>query len=201
MKRLLLAGKPAAVLLVIFLFVRCGEELEGDFYISDEARKYQTDTTLTSLRFIDNYGISEEFRMDQHLWYTTHHYFSEWGIDGKARGETFGVAYTSTLNRFFFMYVLRASVGYTNLEIEWNQKDLLVYNMLTNKVENGVEAEVSFIDSLFVRGIKYDDVIVVDYSKKIAEIDSNTPVKTYISGQKGLIRIERKDDVVLERVK
>jgi hypothetical protein len=69
--------------------------------------------------------------MDRNIWYTIHHYFSEWGTDGKASGETFGVAY---------------------------------------------------------------------YSDNKNAIDMNTPVKTYISGEKGLIKFIRKDNIIFERV-
>jgi hypothetical protein len=177
----------------------CGGDIEGTFYISDEARKYQIDTTITTMKFVDNFGISEAFVIDQNTWYTTHHYFNEWGIDGDAWGETFGVAYNSTVNGFFFMFVLRADVENTDLVIEWNQKDRLVYNFGTRSVEYGVEANIKFHDTLTVREIIYQDVIEVDYTEKINEIDNDTPVRTYISGNKGLIRFERKDNIILER--
>jgi hypothetical protein len=200
MKHIQLIIKLISIFALLLLLNSCGEDLEGTFYISDEARKYQIDTTITSMRFVDNYGISEEFHTDQNIWYTTHHYFSEWGTNGEARGETFGVAYNSTVNGFFFMFVLRADVENTDLEIEWNQRDGLVYNFDTKTVESGVKANIKFYDTLTVRGIKYKDIMEVDYTARINEIDNDTPVKTYISGNKGLIRFERKDKVLLERI-
>lgn len=98
------------------------------------------------------------------------------------------------------MFVLRANVENTDLEIEWNQKDRLVYNFGTKDIENGVEANIKFYDTLTVRGIKYQDIIEVDYTDKINEINDDTPVKTYISGNKGLIKLVRKDKIVLERI-
>lgn len=192
--------KLISVFILLILLNSCGGDLEGTFYISDEARKYQIDSTITTMKFVDNYGISEEFYIDQNIWYTTHHYFSEWGTDGEAWGETFGVAYNSSVNGFFFMFVLRADVENTDLEIEWNQRDRLVYNFSTRTVESGVDANIIFYDTLTVRGIKYKDIIEVDYSAKINEIDNDTPVKTYISGNEGLIRFERKDKITLERI-
>lgn len=182
------------------MFNNCGGDLKGTFYISDEARKYQIDTTITSIKFIDNYGISEEFYLDQNVWYASHHYFSEWGSDGEAWGETYGVAYNSSVNRFFFMFVLRADVENTDIELEWNQKDRLVYNFSTKNVESDVKATVHFYDTLSVRGIKYYNIIEIDYTETINEIDKDTPVKTYISGNKGLIKIQRKDNINLERI-
>jgi hypothetical protein len=200
MKHIQLTIKLISVFILPILLNSCGGDLEGTFYISDEARKYQIDTTITKMQFVDNFGISEEFYIDQNIWYITHHYYSEWGTDGEAWGETFGVAYNSTVNGFFFMFVLRADVENTDLEIEWNQRDRLVYNFGTKAIESGVNANIKFYDTLTVRGIKYQDIIEIDYTEKINEIDNDTPVKTYISGNKGLIKFERKDKIILERI-
>lgn len=200
MKRIQLTIKLLVLLLHLITLHGCGEKIEGTFYISEEAQRYQIDTTIYSFKMVDNYGITEEFYMDKHIWYTTHHYFSEWGVDGTAFGETFGVAYFSVLNDFFFMYVLRADVESTDLEIEWNQRDRFVYNFGTKKVTYGVAPLISFYDSLVIRNIIYRRIIEVDYTSKLSKIDYNTPVKTYISGDKGLVKFIRKDNVVFERV-
>lgn len=189
-----------AALVLLMVCSSCVETLKGTFYLSDEARAYQIDTTITSIKLIDNFGISEEFYLDNSVWYSTHNYFHEWGTDGEAWGETYGVAYSSTVNGFFFMFVLRADVENTDLEIEWNQKDRLVYNFGTKMVESGIIAKIRFHDSLTVRNISYRNVIEVDYSDNINAIDIHTPVKTFISGNKGLIKMERKDNIILERI-
>ncbi len=200
MKHIRVTINTITICIVLVLFNNCGGDIEGTFYISDEARKYQIDTTIISIKLIDNYGISEEFYLDQNIWYTTHHYFSEWGSDGDAWGEAYGVAYNSSVNGFFFMFALRADVDNTDLEIEWNQRDRLVYNFKTQTIESEVVAKINFYDTLTVRGIKYQNIIEVDYTDKINEIDDDTPVRTYISGDKGLIKIERKDGILLERI-
>jgi len=171
----------------------------GLFYISDEARKYQADTTVISFKMADNFGITEEFYMDNY-WYTPHHYFTEWGNGGDAYGETYGIAYRSVLNDYFFMLVLRAGVGYTDLEVEWNQNAQMVYNFSTGKVTTGLIPEILFYDSLVVMDVVYNNIIEIDYTGKINDIDENTPVKTYISGDKGLIKFIRKDGVITERI-
>lgn len=51
-----------------------------------------------------------------------------------------------------------------------------------------------------VRGVKYQNIIEIDYTENANEIDKDTPVKTYISANKGLIKLERKDKIILERV-
>jgi hypothetical protein len=181
------------------MFNNCGKDIEGTFYFSDEARKYLIDTSITSIRFIDNFGISEEFYIDQKTWYKTHHYFDQWSDDGPAY-ETFGIAYHSTVNGFFFMFVLRADVESTDLEIEWNQIDKLVYNFESKTVDYGVKAKVNFIDTMTVRGVKYQNIIEIDYTENANEIDKDTPLKTYISANKGLIKFERKDKIILERI-
>lgn len=190
----------AIIPVITVVFSSCGDDIEGTFYISDAARKYQTDTNITSFTMVDNYGISDMFFLDQSVWYTTHNYFSEWGTDGKAWGETYGVAYYSSLNDFFFMFVLRADEDHTDLEVEWNQTDRMVYNLAKGKIESGTDADVKFYDSLAVRDIMYYDIIEIDYSDNINNIDDDTPVITYISGDKGLIKFTRKDDVCLERI-
>lgn len=188
-------------LLIIFILIsRCGGDIEGVFYIADEARKYQIDTTVYSFQMIDNNGITEEFYMDRNIWYSTHHYFSEWGTEGDASGETFGVAYFSSLNDYFFMFVLRAQVEYTDMEIEWNQRDRLVYNFKTQEITTDIKPKISFYDSISVRNISYGNIIEIDYSDQINNIDRNTPVKTYISGEKGLIKFILKDDIIFIRI-
>jgi hypothetical protein len=190
-----------AVLVSPFLLLGCwGDKIEGTFYFSDEARLYQIDTTICSFKMIDNNGITEQFYMDRNIWYTTHHYFMEWGVDGKAFGETFGVAYISVLNDFFFMYVLRADIKDTDLEIEWNQRDRFVYNFGTKKVTDGIAPKIKFYDNLIVKGVSYNRIIEVDYTGKENLIDLHTPVKTFISGEVGLIKFIRKDNVVFERI-
>lgn len=184
----------------LFILYDCNGGIEGTFYISDDAKKYEIDTTITSITFIDNYGISESFSLDNKNWFSIHHYFSEWGTDGDAFGETYGLFYTSTVNRFFFMYVLRADVDYTTLEIEWNQKIRTVINFNTKQVESGEYASISFSDSLIVNGIKYQNIIELDYSDNLDAINDITPVKTYISGNKGLIKFSLKNGVTFERI-
>ncbi|MBN1951639.1 MAG: hypothetical protein JW801_10575 [Bacteroidales bacterium] len=187
-------------LAVILNLAACGPDIEGTFYLSDEARKYMPDTTVTTIRMVDSHGISEEFYIDQHIWYTTHHYFDEWGTNGDAFGESFGIAYISTVNDYFFMYVLRAHVEYTEMTIEWNQKDMLTYNFSSEEIGNMPGAKISFNDSMRVRGTTYDHIIELDYSAIVDEIDESTPVKTYISGSRGLVKFVRQDGIVFERV-
>ncbi len=60
--------------------------------------------------------------------------------------------------------------------------------------------EILFYDSLTVKGVTYRNMIEIDYSGKINEIDDFTPVKTFISGEKGLVKFIRKDGITLERI-
>lgn len=183
----------------VLIFPSCGDDIEGTYKISGEALKYKTDTTVFSFQMIDSYGITEEFYMDTQIWYVTHNYFSEWGE--KAYYETFGIAYGSVVNNYFFMFVMRAQETSTELEVEWNQKDLMNYDFGTRMMEfepGGMK--ISFYDTLQVRGVTYHDIIEIDYSASRNEIDKNTPVKTWIAGKEGLIKFERKDGVVSERL-
>lgn len=199
MKLIRSINKLAVLLIILLFFGNCGKDIEGTFYLSNEARKYQIDTTITSIKMVDNYGISEEFSMDKYIWFATHHYFSEWGTNGDARGETYGVAYNSVVNRFMFMMVLRAHVENTELEIEWNQKDRFSYNFSTMQIEYGIKPEIKFYDTMTVRGVVYFNIIEVNYADKKDEIDDDTPLITYISGKNGLIKLVRKDGIILER--
>uniref|UniRef100_UPI0032169DAA hypothetical protein n=1 Tax=uncultured Draconibacterium sp. TaxID=1573823 RepID=UPI0032169DAA len=184
--------------IALVFFSSCGDKIKETFYLTDEAKRYQIDTTITSFNMVDNYGITEEFYVDESIWYTTHHYFSNYG--NGITDETFGIAYFSSLNDYSFMFVLRADIEDTDLEVEWNQKDRLVYNFGTQEVESEIMGEVSFYDTLTVKGVKYENIIEIDYSKVKNKIDTDTPVKTYISGDKGLIKFIRKDNITMERV-
>ena len=57
MKHIQLTIKLISVFILPILLNSCGGDLEGTFYISDEARKYQIDTTITKMQFVDNFGI------------------------------------------------------------------------------------------------------------------------------------------------
>lgn len=186
--------------LTLALFVRCGDKLEGHFHISEAARKYQIDTTITHFSIIDNNGITDEFVLDKKVWYATHHYYQEWGVDGKAWGETYGVAYESVVNNWHFMMVLRADVDHTDLEIEWNLTDRVTVNLASGSIESGHARALLFSDSMTVAGVTYYDIVELDYTGRESLIGNSTPVKTFISGKHGLVRMERKDGVVLNRV-
>jgi len=202
MKHIRLITSFLIIILLCLSLYNCERkcDIKGKFYISQNVRKYQIDTTISSFKMVDNYGITEEFYMDKNIWFKTHHYFNEWGSDCEAFGETFGVAYNSSLNDYFFMFVLRADVQDTDLEVEWNQRDRFDYNFGDKKVTYGVIPKILFYDSLVVRGKTYNDIIEIDYSNKINQIDDNTPVITYISGDKGLVKFIRKDNVIMERI-
>jgi hypothetical protein len=183
---------------IVFIFVGCGgEDLDGVYYISDEAVAYQFDT-LDSFKMIDNHGITEQFYVDDFIWYPTHHQFEQFnGIFL----ETFGIAYHSVLNDYFFFYLLRGEIDYTALRVEWNQKDVLIYNFDEHKITStGIIPTIQFYDSLLIGGLKYNDIIEIDYTGNMDYIDANTPVKTYISGEKGLIKFIRKDGIIYERI-
>ncbi len=198
MKRIQLIISALYLTGVVFLY-GCGDKLEGTFYLSPEAKKYMIDTTVTSFKMVDNNGITEEFFVDGSVWYTTHHYFDEWGVDGKASGETYAIAYNSSLNNFFFTFVLRAGIDYSELEMEWNRKDMVLYNFKTKTVVQEPKPKIGFFDTLTVKGIEYKNIIELDYSN-VNGTDDNTPLKTFISGEKGLIKIELKNNITLERI-
>ncbi|MFA6403330.1 MAG: hypothetical protein WCX31_17160 [Salinivirgaceae bacterium] len=202
MKRIL-SKIRTALLFSIFVstgfLLACIDEVEGTFYISDEALKYQIDTTITSFQMQDNFGITEGFYLDQNIWYATHHYFSQVG-NGATYIETFGVNYYSVLGNYSFMFVLRAQVEYTQMEIEWNQTDRISYNFNSKKVESGLKANISFFDSLSVRNHTYYRIIEVDFSTIANQIGPDTPLKIFISGNDGLIKFIRKEGIVVERI-
>ncbi|PCH73160.1 MAG: hypothetical protein COB98_10985 [Flavobacteriaceae bacterium] len=172
--------------------------MDKTFYLSDEAVKYQIDTTITSFKMRDNHGMTEDFYLNEGAWYKIHHSVSGYG--NGIYDESFGVAYSATLNNYFFMFVLRGNEEGSDLEVEWNQKDILRYNFGSKKNISGIPAKVSFYDTLRVQGVLYHKIIEIDYSKHRDKIDYNTPVKTYISGEKGLIKFEKRNNVIVERV-
>jgi hypothetical protein len=183
------------------MFASCGETIEGTFYLSEKAVKYQIDTTITSFTMIDDRGITENFYMDNRNWYATHHYFMEWGVDGNAFGEVFGVAYHSVVNNYFFSFALRADTDHTDMEIEWNQADLLTFDVNNEMLTYGPPAHIEFLDSLVIADTVYRDIIKIDFTGATGEIDQKTPLVTYLSGHTGLIKFERADGIVSKRLR
>jgi len=187
------------VFLSIILFTRCGGDIKGTFYISEEALKYQFDTTIASFQMQDNHGITDEFFKNGNF-YNTHRYFSEWGTKGEAYGETYGVAYNSVVNNFYFSFVLRADVDYTTVDVEWNFTDMLSFKFETKEVTYGTKPAIHFYDSILVKNKTYYNILEIDYTDKLDKIDDYTPVKTYIAGNVGLVKFILKQDIVFERI-
>jgi hypothetical protein len=183
---------------LLISLVSCGtDNPEGVYYFSDDARNYQFDT-VNSFQMIDNLGITEQFYVDNYTWYPRHYFFDQFG---GLYCETFGIAYHSVLNDFFFLYLLKAEMDFTGLRVEWNQKDAVIYNFDENKIiSTEIVPDVRFYDSLLVKDVIYSNIIEIDYTDNIGLIDENTPVKTYISGDKGLVKFIRKDGIIAERV-
>jgi hypothetical protein len=186
------------IIALILVLAGCGEDIPaGMFYLSDEARDYQFDT-VNSFKMIDNHGITEQFYALDYSFYTKHHFFAQFG---PALCETFGITYNSVLNDYYFSYMLRAETDYSGLRVDWNQKDWLTYNFDEDIITStGIMPAIKFYDTLLVGGYIYNHIIEVDYTGNEHDIDEDTPVKTYISGEKGLIKFTRKDGVIMERI-
>lgn len=167
------------------------------------------DTTMTSFQMRDNYGITDEFTLD------IYHYLNPWGTDGRASGEAFGVSYASVVNRFLLSFYLRAGIESSSLIIDWNNYDHFMYDFSTMEVyaseteisygdstviRSAVEPSVDFYNSLEVNGILYKNIIEINYSGEEDAIEDNTPVISYFSGGKGLVRFVLKNGVVFERI-
>lgn len=188
------------LLFILVYLSACGDKIKkGHYLISEDILKYKTDTTIESFTMIDIYGISDEFVMDK-TWYSPHSYFYKAG-----KGlyfESFGVAYKSVLNNYFFMFTLRASDNTTDIEVDWNYKDRIRLDYKENKLyyDFCCGADLKFYDSLQVRNFIYRDIIELDYSKSINSIEEKTPVRTWISGKYGLIKFETKNGIINERV-
>ncbi len=182
-------------LFVFSLIIGCTkDEPKGVFDLSKAAQKYKIDTTITSFKMVDNNGITEQFYLYGH-----NSYYQEPWDNGFF--EFYGVNYNSTLNNYYLDIDLRADDISSTLYVSWNYNDYLYYDFRYKETSGGSTAPVlKFYDSIQVRDIEYFDIIEVDYTDKIDKIDESTPVKTYISGKKGLIKLVRKDGNVLERI-
>ncbi len=181
------------------MFTSCGDDLEGTFLINDEASVFKTDTTIYSFQMIDSHGITDEF-YQSNIWYSTHNYMSGWGDE--AWYESYGTAYESALNNYFFMIVLRGDIDYSNMEIEWNQTDRINYRFGEQYLDLNGSAGLIILtyDTLTVNEILYHDIMEINLMGSADEIGANTPVKTWISGSTGLIMFERKDGIISKRV-
>lgn len=169
---------------------------EGTWYLSNEAERYIIDTSIVSFRMEDNYGMSEEFQqccnaMEQYRYFFT---------SGECAWEMYGITYSSSINNLLFEYRLLSDLNGTELEIWWNYRNILDYNIDAKKISEGFKPRVSFYDTLTVRNIVYENIIEIDYRKIIDELEPGTPQKIYISGKKGLIKLEFNNDIALERI-
>jgi hypothetical protein len=189
------------LLLVAAIFSQsCGDDLEGTYLINEQASVYKPDTTINSFKMIDSYGITDEF-YQSNIWYSTHRYLSEWGDE--AWYESYGIAYESALNNYFFMIVLRGDIDHTDLEIEWNQKDRINFEFGGDgnlSINGNPGIMILQYDTLTVNNVIYTDILEVNLNPSYSDIDKNTPVRTWISGNTGLIMFERKDGVISKRV-
>jgi hypothetical protein len=197
MKSILLTIKTTLLFVVSATICGCGCDSEKEMYQTAEiASKYQMNTRIESFKMVDSYGMTDKFYIGNYdnritLVYT--------GTLYSANYRTVGADYMSTLNGYFFTFTIAISDNVI-LNMGWNRRNGFEYDFITGKVSGNIVPVVSFYDSLTVKGVTYQDIIEVDYSNRISDIDNNTPVKTYISGAIGLIKFIRKDGVVAERI-
>lgn len=182
-------------LLLLFLIGSCTpDEPIGVFNLSQKAQKYKIDSTITSFQMIDYNGITEQFYRNNYISY----YHEPW--EG-GFFEIYSVEYKSVLNNYNFGIDLRADDISNSLHINWNYNNYLDYNFETAEIfGEPTKPSITFYNSTQVQNVTYYDIIEIDYTNNINEIDDKTPVKTYISGTKGLIKLIRKDGNILERV-
>lgn len=167
---------------------------EGTFSLSQEAQKYKIDTTITSFQMVDKNNITEEFYLDKHI-----SYFHEPWENGLF--EIYSTNYVSVINNYYFNIDLRADDIASTLSISWNYKSNLYYNFKTAEIYGEPKAPlIKLSDSIKIRNKMYYDIIEIDYTNEINKIKDEIPVKTYISGKKGLIKFIRKDGNILERI-
>lgn len=183
------------LLFICTLLLSCTkDEPEGTFSLSPEAQKYKIDTTITSFQMIDNNGITEEFYINN-----INAYYHEPWTNGLF--EIYNIDFSSAINNYNFIIELRADDISSTLKINWNYNDYLYYDFKTFEIYGEPTiATLKFYDSIQIKNTTYYDIIEIDYSNKINKIDSKTPIKTYISGKKGLIKLIRKDGNILERI-
>lgn len=183
------------IFFIPFFIVSCiHDEPQGVFDLSEDAQKYKVDSTITSFQMIDNNGIKEEFYVND--FYSYYHEPWENGFF-----EIYNIEYTSTLNNYSLRINLNADDISSSLTINWNHNNYSYYYFDTNEIfGDPVNPIIKFHNSIQVQNATYFNIIEIDYTNNIKKIDNKTPVKTYISGNKGLIKFIRKDGVFLERI-
>ncbi len=196
MKRILL---NKLIALSFFAFVAgsifsscCSNQIHGTFYIADEVRKYMPDTNILSFNMIDQNGITDGFYINEGAWYSTHLYMSEWGEANRCGdasfSESFGVAYSSSINSNFLIISMRAYPEGTELEMEWNQMDRAVYNFQTKEVTSEQKPKIKFIESMEINGKTYTNIVLFDYRNILTKISYGTPSQIFIAEKYGLIK-------------
>lgn len=184
------------LLIISFLFLLgcVKDEPIGIFNLSEEASKYKIDGEITSFKMIDNNGITDLFRQENFSLY--HHEPWEGGFF-----ESYDIAYRSIINNYYFNLRLNADDYSSTMSFTWNQNNYVYYDFKYKETDSdGFKPVISFYKSMMIRGVNYKDIIELDYSKGVDKIQDNTPLKAFISGKKGLLKIVRKDGIVLERL-
>lgn len=182
-------------LFLLFLIISCTpDEPKGTFSLSEEAQKYKIDSTITSFKMIDNNGITEQFYLNNYYSY----YHEPWE---NGFFEIYNVEYSSVLNNYNFGIHLSSDDISNDLTVNWNYKDYLYYYFETTETYGDpTTPAIKFYDSTQIQNVTYFDIIEIDYTNSTNKINDKTPIKTYISGKKGLIKIVRKDGNILERI-
>jgi hypothetical protein len=182
-------------LFLLILVVSCiPEEPEGTFNLSEEAQKYKIDSTITSFQMIDNNGITEQFYLSN--FYSYYHEPWENGFF-----ENYNVEYRSIINDYTLRIHLGADDISDDLNINWNGNYYVYYYFDSGETYGDpLTPDIKLHNSIVVQNVTYFNIIELDYTNNITKIDDKTPVKTYISGTKGLIKLIRKDGNILERI-
>lgn len=177
------------------LVLSCTEDTPvGTFNLSQEAQKYKIDSTITSFQMIDKNNITEGFYLEDYL-----NYYHEPWEDGLF--EIYRVNYISVINNYYFEVNLRANDISSILSINWNNKTQFNYYFKTTEIYGEPKApSLKFSDSIKIRNTMYYDIIEIDYTNSISKIKDESLIKAYVAGKKGLIKLERKDGNILERI-
>jgi hypothetical protein len=191
--------KPIVYLIsIVILFAislsSCLERETPKFYLSEDAKAYKIDTSVSVFNMIDNYGISDQISI-----------VSVTGVvpDEESNGkfdpdsEDFMVEYNSSAYNNELSFYLSANSSGSNFSITWGS-DFVRYNFDEQEVIYGSGAQLAFYDTMTVKGVVYNDIIEID-SKNMSD-RSDMPEKVYYAATIGLIKYEVNDSIYVERL-
>ncbi len=192
----------------------CKNKSHGKFYLSEQAKEYICDTSAT-FYMRDNYGITEQFYLNNSFSTSNFLHLSTWSEADKCgeafATEDFTINYISAINRFFYsVWISTDGQNNNSISIEWQNSNINVnsntgeweiinanYNFNTQEYYSTPKGIIiNIAKNIIIGDSVYKKILIIDYSKLEKPVSIK---KLYYAPKIGLVKYELNNGIHAER--